>query len=461
MQESREPNLAREGVPEVDAGVDLGRCGARFVVVVEREGEQGVHGARQRPAAPHIRVLEGLYGHGGAEHVDECGRHLEVVKDDPERRRRRGAASRRRRRRRGRKPSAIAKARGRGGPFERRGPRRRPRGDARGARGRRRARDVARASTIPRSRLPLPAARRTRGPARRPRRHRNSLASPASRGAGPCGACRLDAPSSRRSGRPRIKKRTIRPGQTARRGCPPLAPRALGGGAMSTRVSATVVTTATRVPPHRRAAKGSRSAVVASATRHGRRRRWTRRPRGRRRRRRQADRVGDGRVGADVGVASRRARGGCGSLGGLVRQARADRPAVPRQGASRPRLHPARRSSLLTSDTRPRLPISVDRVADRDVARPGVRRAPRATDQLKLQLNNALVIAPSDDVMQSAYFFLGVGGFIEDAGVAARRWLDFASGSSSWTRRRSTRAEGGGRDGRDVCVDRLRPRWTS
>ena len=38
---------------------------------------------------------------------------------------------------------------------------------------------------------------------------------------------------------------------------------------MSTRVSATVVTTATRVPPHRRAAKGSRSAVVASATRHG------------------------------------------------------------------------------------------------------------------------------------------------------------------------------------------------
>ena len=38
---------------------------------------------------------------------------------------------------------------------------------------------------------------------------------------------------------------------------------------MSTRGPATVVTTATRVPPHRRAAKGSRSAVVASATRHG------------------------------------------------------------------------------------------------------------------------------------------------------------------------------------------------
>ncbi len=38
---------------------------------------------------------------------------------------------------------------------------------------------------------------------------------------------------------------------------------------MSTRSPATVVTTATRVPPHRRAAKGSRSAVVASATRHG------------------------------------------------------------------------------------------------------------------------------------------------------------------------------------------------
>ena len=38
---------------------------------------------------------------------------------------------------------------------------------------------------------------------------------------------------------------------------------------MSTRGPATVVTTATRVPPHRRAAKGSRSAVVASATRRG------------------------------------------------------------------------------------------------------------------------------------------------------------------------------------------------
>ena len=52
-------------------------------MVIEREGEQGVHGAR-RPAALHVRVLEGLDGHGGAEHLDERGRHLEVVeRDDP------------------------------------------------------------------------------------------------------------------------------------------------------------------------------------------------------------------------------------------------------------------------------------------------------------------------------------------------------------------------------------------
>ena len=83
---------------------------------------------------------------------------------------------------------------------------------------------------------------------------------------------------------------------------------------------------------------------------------------------------------------------------------------------------------MLTSDTRPRPPSPSTASQIATSRGPAFEELRELTDQLKFsQLNNALVIAPFDDVRQSAYFLpWALVKDDEDAGVAAqRRWLDF------------------------------------